>query len=434
MTVPLRERLDAVEDVDPESRCCEGLDSDSDCLENEAIPVDRPQRHSIEWEESYKDAGIRGWDLYRKLGSPRYVVAPMVEQSELAFRMQTRRYGAELCYTPMIHSRYFTVDAGYRKMNFEPDAGGPEDRPLIAQFCGHSPMYLLEAGKLIQDRCDAVDVNMGCPQAFARRGHYGAFLLQDWDTVQDIVWTMNKGLKVPVTCKIRLLESIDDTVELSKLLVGAGCAMLTVHGRTKDELGCNCRRANWDAIKRIVEAVPVPVIANGSIATLEDVKACMEYTGAAGVMSSEAVLCNPGLFSNGLSRVTGRISTPQEMCLEYLELTSQYPILRHEGITMRGHFFKMIHGHLSMYKEFRIRLATARGIDAMVAVLKELLALPPIEPLSHKHLAWYYRHRTEILLGLPEAPRKGPQGRKYVEPEVNDGNAMLTIFGDSGDY
>ena len=99
------------------------------------------------------------------------VVAPMVDQSDLPFRLLCRRYGANLAYTPMIHARLFVERQQYREkfwdfVNNMPD----EDRPLIAQFCGSDPSYLLPAMKSIQHAVDAVDINCGCPQQIAKKG------------------------------------------------------------------------------------------------------------------------------------------------------------------------------------------------------------------------------------------------------------------------
>lgn len=180
-----------------------------------------------------------GFEFFASMGNPRYVVAPMVDQSELPYRMLTRKYGAQLCYTPMFHAKRFVEAKGYRQECF---STCPEDRPLIVQFCGNDPQVLLKASKLVEDRCDGVDLNLGCPQGIARKGRYGSFLLEETQLLYDIVSTLHRGLKVPVTCKIRLLSNadpdgrqnrpydLDATIHLVDALIAAGCQLLTVHG------------------------------------------------------------------------------------------------------------------------------------------------------------------------------------------------------------
>ena len=159
------------------------------------------------------------WTWWREtLGSPRYCCAPMVLQSELAFRMMVRRHGSTLCYSPMIPVEAF-LRLPADGPPVAPSTGGPAtqaayfttcgaDRPLLAQFGGNDAGQMLAAALLIQRHVDGVDINLGCPQACACKGGYGAFLMDHPDRVRGIVETLVAGLDVPVTAKIRVFPEV----------------------------------------------------------------------------------------------------------------------------------------------------------------------------------------------------------------------------------
>ncbi|KAI8471105.1 MAG: dihydrouridine synthase-domain-containing protein [Monoraphidium minutum] len=235
----------------------------------------------------------RSWAYFRALGAPAWHVAPMVDASELPFRMLCRAHGATAAYTPMLHAKLFVTHKTYRAEHFTTCAG---DRPLFAQFCANDPATLVKAAEGVQDHCDWVDLNLGCPQRIAKKGYYGAFLMDDLDLVQRMVSTAAASLRVPVSCKIRLFPDLEKTVAYARMLQAAGCSLLGIHGRTRDMKDTTANRANWDAIRAVRAAVRIPVIANGDVRCLDDARRLMAHTGADGVMSAEPLLYYPALF------------------------------------------------------------------------------------------------------------------------------------------
>jgi tRNA-dihydrouridine synthase 1 len=201
----------------------------------------------------------------------------------------------------MFHSRLFATSPVYRQQSFQPPHldGAAGDRPVFVQFCSNEPADLLAAAKEVQAHCDAVDLNLGCPQGIARKGHYGAFLQEDWGLIHSLVRTLHEGLEVPVTAKIRILETKERSLEYAKMVVEAGAQVLTVHGRTREQKGHNTGLADWSYIKYLRDHLPKEVVmfANGNVLWHEDVERCITATGVDGVMSAEGNLYNPAIFS-----------------------------------------------------------------------------------------------------------------------------------------
>lgn len=232
---------------------------------------------------------LHGWDFWHAIGSPRFVTAPMVDQSELPFRMLTRSLGAHLCYTPMLHSRIFLEHPTYRALHFDPH---PRDRPCFAQLAGHDPDVVVRAAAFLEEEVDAIDLNFGCPQGIARKGMYGAWTPDP----PALVAALHARSSVPVTAKIRLQPTLRETLDLVARLEQAGASAICVHGRRREQNKQHAGAANWQDIAAVVEASSVPIIANGGMALADDVTACLHRTGAAAAMSSEALLENPALF------------------------------------------------------------------------------------------------------------------------------------------
>ncbi|OBT64838.1 hypothetical protein VE03_06423 [Pseudogymnoascus sp. 23342-1-I1] len=270
---------------------------------------------------------LHGRAFYESLGSPKFVLAPMVDQSEFAWRMLTRSYMTPesnkslLAYTPMLHARLFTTTEKFRFNHFQPTRSGlptvpmsappassPDtyldghpsiDRPLFVQFCANTPEDLLAAAQYVAPFCDAVDLNLGCPQGIARKGGYGAFLQEDQELIYALINTLHTRLNVPVTAKIRVLETREATLAYAKKVLSAGASILTVHGRLREAKGHKTGLADWSAIRYLRDNLPkeTVIFANGNILCRGDIERCLEATGADAVMSAEGNLYDPAIFA-----------------------------------------------------------------------------------------------------------------------------------------
>lgn len=176
--------------------------------------------------------------------------------------------------------------------------------------------------------------------------------------IKSLVENLVQNLHVPVSCKVRIFPDLQDTIKYAKMLEDAGCSLLAVHGRTRDEKDQKKVRANWDAIKAVKNSLRIPVLANGNIRHMDDVHDCLEATGADGVLSAESLLENPALFAgfrtaqwvpgNEESKKDGKLNQA-DLLVEYLKLCEQYPVpwrmIRAHVHKMLGEWFR-IHPHI----------------------------------------------------------------------------------------
>ncbi|EFH41276.1 nitrogen regulation family protein [Arabidopsis lyrata subsp. lyrata] len=329
----------------------------------------------------------RAWAHWKKLGRPKYIVAPMVDNSELPFRLLCQKYGAQAAYTPMLHSRIFTETEKYRNQEF---TTCKEDRPLFVQFCANDPDTLLEAAKRVEPYCDYVDINLGCPQRIARRGNYGAFLMDNLPLVKSLVEKLAQNLNVPVSCKIRIFPNLQDTLKYAKMLEDAGCSLLAVHGRTRDEKDGKKLRADWSAIKEVKNALRIPVLGNGNVRCIEDVDNCIKETGVEGVLSAETLLENPAAFAG--FRTAEWVSENEEegfvdggldqgdLVVEYLKLCEKHPV---PWRMIRSHVHKMLGEWFRIHPQVREQLnaqniLTFEFLYGLVDQLRELGGRVPL--------------------------------------------------------
>ena len=373
------------------------------------------------------------------------VVAPMVDQSDLPFRLLARKFGSNLCFTPMIHSRLLITSKAYRT-KFS-GTWLEADRPLIAQLCGSEPDVVLEAARILEPHVDGIDINCGCPQGIARRGNYGAFLLEQEATLLNLVQHLVKHLRVPLSVKVRLLPDPDpneipnQSLELYRKLVDSGIHLLTIHGRTRHQKSRLTGHADWETIRKAVDLFGdrIPIFANGSIETWEDVQECFRVTNADGIMSSESVLEYPPIFYSEPQypvRSIGRI----QLAKEYVALARQYPPhLGGQGSLIkciRVHVHRFLHADLQADPNLRKILVEANSLDEFDVAIdlcqkyhdEHGLAVP------EETLSWYKRHRHEN--DQDEVPSCVPQVAEDDDnDEYEEEQAFCGLFGtEDADY
>ncbi|KZP29312.1 FMN-linked oxidoreductase [Athelia psychrophila] len=305
------------------------------------------------------------------------IAAPMVNQSDLPFRLLTRRHGATLAYTQMLSPHLLLNDQDYlefhlRDIRAEFDGSTGLERPVVVQLHGNDPDILVKAARVVQTSCDGIDLNLGCPQEHAKDGHYGGYLLgkADWPLVEQIVSSMSNSLSIPVSTKIRLCEPSSLTPLLGTRLAAAGSSWITLHARHVNAKRRRAGAADLNAVKilkdtLVAEGFPnVPVISNGNVGTWEHILENRKETGADGIMVGEILLDNPCIFENATP-------DPVLISLEYLELCKTYPTASMTAIrTHIRHFVEHQCARRPWYPHFRAALNVCHTVNDVEALLR----------------------------------------------------------------
>lgn len=224
----------------------------------------------------------------------RFVLAPMAGVTDLAFRRLCKEQGAGLLCMEMISAKAISYKNKNTRALMEID---PVEHPISMQLFGSEPELMTEVAKEIEEEpFDILDINMGCPVPKVVNNGEGSALLKTPDLIEEIVRKVSSAIKKPVTVKVRIgfeNEPID-IVEIAKRIEDAGAAALAVHGRTRQQYYSGT--ADWDTIRRVKEAITIPVVGNGDVDSPLKAEALIKQTGCDAVMIGRAVRGNPWLF------------------------------------------------------------------------------------------------------------------------------------------
>lgn len=223
-----------------------------------------------------------------------FVLAPMAGVTDLPFRKLCKEQGAGLICTEMVSAKAISFHNKNTEALMEID---PCEHPVSLQLFGSEPQLMAEVAAAIESRpFDILDINMGCPVPKVVNNGEGSALLKDPRLIGRIISAVSRAVKKPVTAKMRIgFEGYPvDPAETAKIMEASGAAAIAVHGRTRQQYYSG--QADWEAIRRVKEAVKIPVIGNGDVDSPEKAEALLKETGCDAVMIGRAVRGNPWIF------------------------------------------------------------------------------------------------------------------------------------------
>ena len=307
-----------------------------------------------------------------KLENP-VVLAPMAGVTDLPFRLLIKEQGCGLVCGEMVSAQALVYGS---RNTFALLATDPRERPVSIQLFGSDPETMARAAAILATYpVDIIDINMGCPVPKVVKNGEGAALMRDPERAARIVRAVVEAVKLPVTVKMRRgwAEGEENAPELAMLCAEAGAAAVAVHGRYRQQFYSG--KADWEVIRKVKAAVPVPVIGNGDLFCAADALRMREETGCDGVMLGRGVLGNPWLVRETVAALVGAPVPPP-------------PTVRER--------FALIRRHLTAQVAF---CGEERGIKEM-----------------RKHLAWY-------LKGFPGAAR----ARQQLN-EIDDRDRLFALL------
>ena len=321
------------------------------------------------------------------------ILSPMAAYSDVPFRAICRQFGAALHYTEFVPTEALLGDPNplWRRLDVHP-AG---EHPMVFQIFGNDAQQILRAAQRIESwGADIIDINMGCSVPKVSEKGAGVGMMRQPKLVADTFRLLSKHLRVPVTGKLRLGwdEASQNYLEIAKIMVDNGAALVALHGRTRSQKYRG--KADWDAIARLKQLVNVPVLGNGDVRTVADIDRLKAYTGCDGVMIGRAALGNPWLLA--------RQDREQ---LTFGEITAVIRQHLHEAISYYGTAdgLQNINRHLKKYfsglalKPFLRAFQTAETVPAFAELLEMVeTAVPPNVPIAELRKIPYFELPTHL--------------------------------------
>ena len=304
----------------------------------------------------------------------RVVLAPLAGITDFVMRKLIREYSSEyLIMTEMISS-----EAIVQKNDTAITYTDCKESPVSFQIEGHKPELMAKAAKILENKADIIDINMGCPINKIVKGNDGCSLMRFPELAKDIVSAVKDAVKVPVTCKFRLGWNNDtkNFVEFAQLMQSAGASAVTVHARTRSQLYSG--RADWKAISQLKGEIDIPYIANGDVTSPETAMECLDISGASAVAIGRAAMGDLSL----LYRIDKYLKTnkfiPEPQLKEKLYMLKKHLdseiLFRGEenGIKFFRKFYPCYIKGIRGSAEYRYRLVTEMNYNTITDILYEI--------------------------------------------------------------
>jgi tRNA-dihydrouridine synthase len=377
----------------------------------------------------------------------------MVAASDYPFRCLCRQYSnVDLSFTQMLHAKHMVTKPEFLRTNWDlfeianaeeivwttaqvncfggaaeanqerllsPPCQQAATGPVVVQLAGHDVETVTKAALLVLEKSNGkvagFDLNLGCPQNIARKGRYGAFLMEDDpDTVYAILRNLRRSLPSTYTVSAKIRLPLNPTTQQERIqrLRDTGIDFLTIHGRDLKENKTKVGGVHTDRMRQIVDlAHPMSVVANGGIEFASDIPMILQATGAAAIMTSEAMLERPHLLQlKNEASITPRVRFQAQInvaqsYLDWCRFSPPFPgVLGTESgsfCIVRGHLFKMLYPYLQEHRDIRDALASnscetiqqARNLVSDLQSRYDDITDWDVLRSSNLHSSWYRRHR-----------------------------------------